>query len=41
MAALRRGGCACVEHVHVALLENNGQISVVPQADRPAEGGAG
>src|SRR4051794_4701943 len=22
MAALRRGGCGCVEHVHVALLEN-------------------
>jgi uncharacterized membrane protein YcaP (DUF421 family) len=41
MAALRRGGCGCVEHVHVAILENNGQISVVPMADRPAEGGAG
>lgn len=41
MAALRRGGCACVEHVHVALIENNGQISVVPKSDRPAEGGAG
>src|SRR3954468_20478789 len=40
MAALRRGGCACVEHVHVALIENNGQISVVPKADRPADGGA-
>ncbi|HEY1376416.1 MAG TPA: YetF domain-containing protein [Gemmataceae bacterium] len=43
MAALRRGGCGCVEHVHVAILENNGQISVVPKADQAeaAEGGAG
>jgi uncharacterized membrane protein YcaP (DUF421 family) len=41
MAALRRGGCGCVEHVHVAILENNGQISVVPMADRAAAGGAG
>jgi uncharacterized membrane protein YcaP (DUF421 family) len=42
MAALRRGGCSCVEQVHVAILENNGQISVVPKADLPpAAGGAG
>ena len=43
MAALRRGGCGCIEHVHVALLENNGQISVVPKPDQapPATGGAG
>jgi uncharacterized membrane protein YcaP (DUF421 family) len=34
MAALRRGGCGSIEHVHVAILENNGQISVVP---KPAE----
>src|SRR3954463_1073106 len=39
MAALRRSGCACVEQVHVAILENNGQISVVPRTD--AAGGAG
>src|SRR3954454_14466390 len=36
MAALRRGGCGCVEHVHVAILENSGQISVVPKADGAA-----
>jgi uncharacterized membrane protein YcaP (DUF421 family) len=41
LAALRRSGCACVEQVHVAILENNGQISVVPMANRPANGGAG
>src|SRR4051812_8761601 len=29
-AALRRAGCAGVEEVHVAVLENNGAISVVP-----------
>jgi uncharacterized membrane protein YcaP (DUF421 family) len=31
LAALRRGGCTCPEQVHVAILENNGQISVVPK----------
>jgi uncharacterized membrane protein YcaP (DUF421 family) len=31
MAALRRAGCCAVEEVHVAVLENNGQISVVPK----------
>ncbi len=31
-AALRRGGCACVEDVHSAVLENNGSISVTPKA---------
>lgn len=41
MAALRRAGCGCIEHVHVAILENNGQISVVPLAERAGEGGAG
>src|SRR4051794_16864438 len=40
LAALRRNGCACVEQVHIAILENNGQISVVPK-ERPAGGGAG
>src|SRR4051812_18907514 len=35
LAALRRSGCACVEQVHIAILENNGQISVVPK-ERPA-----
>lgn len=41
MAALRRGGCSCPEQVHVALLENNGQISVVPKNGHDAAGGAG
>ncbi len=30
-AALRQGGCAAVEDVHLAILENNGTISVVPR----------
>src|SRR5207253_10763928 len=30
LAALRRSGCAGVAEVHVAVLENNGAISVVP-----------
>ena len=30
-AALRRGGCACVDDVHSAVLENNGSISVTPK----------
>jgi len=28
-AALRRGGCSCIEEVHSAILENSGEISVV------------
>src|SRR5213593_2498004 len=28
-AALRQAGCACIEDVHLAILENNGAISVV------------
>lgn len=35
-AALRAGGCACIEEVHYALLENNGQITVQARKDRPA-----
>ena len=35
-AALRRAGCTCVEEVHMAVLENNGAISVVPKAKAPA-----
>ena len=31
MAALRDGGCNCVEDVHSAILENNGGISVTPR----------
>ncbi len=35
-AALRAAGCASIEEVHYALLENNGQITVQPRKDRPA-----
>ena len=31
-AALRRGGCSCVEEVHSAILENSGAISVVERS---------
>ena len=31
-AALRQAGCAAVEEVHAAFLENNGSISVVPRS---------
>lgn len=30
-AALRQSGCACVESVHCAILENNGSITVTPR----------
>ncbi|HYQ92931.1 MAG TPA: YetF domain-containing protein [Candidatus Competibacteraceae bacterium] len=40
-AALRQAGCACIEDVHVAILENNGVISVVAVKDRWAEGPGG
>src|SRR4051794_15564866 len=30
-AALRQGGCTCVEDVHTAVLENNGAISITPR----------
>lgn len=33
-AALRRGGCACVDDVHMAILENNGAISVTPRNNK-------
>jgi uncharacterized membrane protein YcaP (DUF421 family) len=36
-AALRRAGCACIEEVHSAILENSGTISVIP-VRRTAEG---
>jgi uncharacterized membrane protein YcaP (DUF421 family) len=35
-AALRQAGCACVEEVHFAVLENNGQISVRAKAPHAA-----
>jgi uncharacterized membrane protein YcaP (DUF421 family) len=31
-AALRQQGCACIDDVHSAILENNGSISVIPRA---------
>ena len=31
-AALRQAGCACVSDVHIAVLENNGALSVVPKS---------
>src|SRR5689334_701131 len=31
-AALRAAGCACPEQVHCAILENNGQISVLTKS---------
>lgn len=33
-AALRQAGCACVDDVHMALLENNGSISVTPRNNK-------
>lgn len=30
-SALRQSGCGCVEEVHMAVLENNGLINVVPR----------
>ena len=39
-AALRQGGCASVQEVHLAVLENNGAISVIPApAPRHADRG--
>jgi uncharacterized membrane protein YcaP (DUF421 family) len=37
-AALRQGGCACVDDVHMAVLENNGSISVVPKRETAGAG---
>ena len=34
-AAMRRAGVIDVEHVHVAMLEENGGISVIPRASQP------
>jgi uncharacterized membrane protein YcaP (DUF421 family) len=31
-SALRQAGCTCVEDVHLAILENNGSVSVSPRA---------
>jgi uncharacterized membrane protein YcaP (DUF421 family) len=37
-AALRAAGVACIEHVHFAVLENNGQISVRGYPGKDKEG---
>jgi len=34
-AALRHAGCGCAEEVHMAILENDGAISVVPRTKMP------
>ena len=39
-AALRAAGCACVEEVHFAILENNGVISVQRKKEPSPERGA-
>ncbi|MGZ5545432.1 MAG: DUF421 domain-containing protein, partial [Limisphaerales bacterium] len=33
-SALRAAGCACIEEVHYAILENTGQITVQPKRTR-------
>src|SRR5437667_12793054 len=40
-AALRAAGCACVEEVHFAILENNGVVSVQPRKECSPKSGAG
>jgi uncharacterized membrane protein YcaP (DUF421 family) len=37
-AAMRRAGVADIEHVRVAMLEENGGISVIPRATTPSTG---
>src|SRR5438128_10326968 len=36
-AALRAAGCACIEEVHFAILENNGVISVQTRKERTSQ----
>ena len=38
-AALRRAGCGCAEDAQVAVLENNGAISVIPRKNNAGVGG--
>ncbi|HXT38402.1 MAG TPA: YetF domain-containing protein [Candidatus Angelobacter sp.] len=40
-AALRTAGCACIEEVHFAILENNGVISVQSKKDLTTKKSAG
>jgi uncharacterized membrane protein YcaP (DUF421 family) len=37
-AALRQAGCASIEEVHSAILENNGSISVLRRDEKPDQG---
>jgi uncharacterized membrane protein YcaP (DUF421 family) len=37
-AAMRRAGVMDISHVHVAMLEENGGISVIPRATTPSSG---
>ena len=42
MAAVRQGGCTCVDDVRLAVIENNGSVSVIPRDRRgQAAGGEG
>jgi uncharacterized membrane protein YcaP (DUF421 family) len=38
MAALREAGCASVEDVRAAFLENDGSISVISKSGKPGAG---
>lgn len=38
MAAIRQNGCACIADVHLAVIENNGSISVIPRQPGAREG---
>jgi len=40
-AALRLGGCMCAEEVHLAILENSGEISIVPKRNASESGDTG
>src|SRR5258706_11059869 len=37
-SALRQSGCACVQEVHSAILENNGSITVTPRSVQERSG---
>jgi uncharacterized membrane protein YcaP (DUF421 family) len=39
MAAIRQGGCASADEVHLAVIENNGSISVIPWSAGHARAG--
>ena len=39
MAAVRQGGCTSADDVHLAVIENNGTISVIPRRSASTAGG--